>query len=113
MEADDGQPPSNMEDQRSMQVDNAIRAIREKKPVPEIDFTIHTMEDGSQVNTQERVCKGAHARSSSNTPPPPFAVLLTPSYPAATCILSRASTCSPLMHFFLLPGLYSSANLLI
>ncbi|CCF44332.1 hypothetical protein CH063_03304 [Colletotrichum higginsianum] len=40
------------------QVDNAIRAIREKKPLPEIDFSIHTMEDGTQVNTMERVCKG-------------------------------------------------------
>lgn len=39
-------------------LDNAIRALREKKQVPEIDFTIHEMEDGSQVNTQERVCKG-------------------------------------------------------
>ena len=33
-------------------------AVREKKPVPEIDFTLHTMEDGAQVSTQERVCKG-------------------------------------------------------
>jgi serine/threonine-protein phosphatase 2B catalytic subunit len=40
------------------QVDNAIRAIHQKKPVPEIDFTLHTMEDGTQVNTMERVCKG-------------------------------------------------------
>jgi serine/threonine-protein phosphatase 2B catalytic subunit len=39
-------------------IDNAIRAVREKKPLPEIDFTLHTMEDGSQVSTQERVCKG-------------------------------------------------------
>jgi serine/threonine-protein phosphatase 2B catalytic subunit len=39
-------------------IDNAIRAVREKKQVPEIDFTIHEMEDGVQVNTQERVCKG-------------------------------------------------------
>jgi serine/threonine-protein phosphatase 2B catalytic subunit len=43
---------------RNQQVDNAIRAIQERKPVPEIDFTIHTMEDGTQVNTMERVCKG-------------------------------------------------------
>jgi hypothetical protein len=43
---------------RTQQVDNAIRAIQERKPVPEIDFTIHTMEDGTQVNTMERVCKG-------------------------------------------------------
>jgi serine/threonine-protein phosphatase 2B catalytic subunit len=34
------------------------RAVTEKKPVPEIDFTLHTVEDGSTVSTQERVCKG-------------------------------------------------------
>ena len=34
------------------------RAVMDKKPVPEIDFTLHTMEDGAQVSTQERVCKG-------------------------------------------------------
>jgi serine/threonine-protein phosphatase 2B catalytic subunit len=44
-----------------IQVDNAIRAINQKKPVPEIDFTLHTMEDGSQVSTMERVCKGNDA----------------------------------------------------
>ncbi len=57
----------NGEDQRNplppgienrSQVDNALRAIQAKKPVPEIDFTLHTMEDGSQVSTLERVCKG-------------------------------------------------------
>lgn len=45
-------------DRTNQQVDNAIRAIQEKGPRPEIDFTIHTMEDGTQVNTTERVCKG-------------------------------------------------------
>ena len=54
---DEGAPGS--EDRRTQQVDNAIRAIQEKKPLPEIDFTIHTMEDNTQVNTMERVCKGA------------------------------------------------------
>ena len=44
-------------DQQSYR-DNAIRAATQKKPVPEIDFTLHTMEDGTQVSTQERVCKG-------------------------------------------------------
>jgi serine/threonine-protein phosphatase 2B catalytic subunit len=39
-------------------MDNAIRAVQQKKPPPEIDFTLHTMEDGSQVSTMERVCKG-------------------------------------------------------
>lgn len=34
------------------------RAVTDKKPVPEIDFTLHTMEDGTQVSTQERVIKG-------------------------------------------------------
>jgi serine/threonine-protein phosphatase 2B catalytic subunit len=52
------QPPNHDEQQRNAHVDNAIRAIRQKKPLPEIDFTIHTMEDGTQVNTTERVCKG-------------------------------------------------------
>lgn len=42
------------------QMDNAIRALHEKKPVPEIDFTLHTMEDGTQVSTMERVCKGIY-----------------------------------------------------
>ena len=41
-----------------VQVDNALRAIHEKRPIPEIDFTLHTMEDGSEVSTMERVCKG-------------------------------------------------------
>lgn len=35
-----------------------VRAVHEKKPVPEIDFTLHTMEDGTQVTTNDRVCKG-------------------------------------------------------
>ena len=39
-------------------IDNAIRAVQRKKQIPEIDFTLHTMEDGTQVSTQERVCKG-------------------------------------------------------
>lgn len=56
MEQDGQLPPDQV--RRTQQVDNAIRAIQEKKPVPEIDFTIHTMEDGTQVSTLERVCKG-------------------------------------------------------
>jgi serine/threonine-protein phosphatase 2B catalytic subunit len=42
-------------------MDNAIRAVQQKKPLPEIDFTLHTMEDDSQVSTMERVCKGTFA----------------------------------------------------
>lgn len=40
-------------------MDRALaRAVTDKKPVPEIDFSLHTMEDGSQVSTMERVVKG-------------------------------------------------------
>lgn len=44
--------------ENSRKQENAIRAVIEKKPPPEIDFTLHTMEDGTQVSTLERVCKG-------------------------------------------------------
>lgn len=60
----DGAEPANPPASRSQanraqtQMDNALRALQNKKPVPEIDFTLHTMEDGSQVSTMERVCKG-------------------------------------------------------
>ncbi|CAD6500403.1 BgTH12-07580 [Blumeria graminis f. sp. triticale] len=50
--------PADME---QIQVDNALRAINQKKPVPEIDFTLHTLEDGTQVSTTERVCKDVQA----------------------------------------------------
>jgi len=51
---------------QSKYLDNAIRAVKEKKPLPEIDFTLHTMEDGTQVSTLERVCKGTYATYASN-----------------------------------------------
>ena len=59
MDVDTPNAPASIDDRRNLQVDNALRAMREKKPVPEIDFSIHTMEDGTQVNTLERVCKGS------------------------------------------------------
>lgn len=40
-----------------------IDAMRNKAPVPDIDFSIHVMEDGSEVSTQERVCKGTNLTS--------------------------------------------------
>lgn len=57
MDADGAGSPGS-QDPRNAQVDNAIRAIQQKKPLPEIDFSLHQMEDGSQVSTMERVCKG-------------------------------------------------------
>lgn len=47
-------PPANPD----KYIDSAVRAVTNKRPVPEIDFSLHTMEDGSQVSTLDRVCKG-------------------------------------------------------
>ena len=71
MDAEDANQMASHEDRNSkdLQVDNAIRAIQEKKPLPEIDFTIHTTEDGTQISTVERVCKGMMHRRSADDPP--------------------------------------------
>lgn len=46
-------------------MDRALaRAVTDKQPVPEIDFTLHTMEDNTQVSTMERVVKGNAATAS-------------------------------------------------
>ncbi|KAK6516991.1 3',5'-cyclic-nucleotide phosphodiesterase (PDEase) (3':5'-CNP) [Arthrobotrys conoides] len=47
--------------ENSAKIEAAIKAVQEKKPVPEIDFTLHTMEDGTTVSTQERVIKDVQA----------------------------------------------------
>ncbi|KAK7047874.1 3',5'-cyclic-nucleotide phosphodiesterase (PDEase) (3':5'-CNP) [Paramarasmius palmivorus] len=39
----------------------AIEQIADKAPVPDIDFTMHTLDDGSQISTQERVIKDVQA----------------------------------------------------
>ncbi|KAJ5318995.1 Serine/threonine-specific protein phosphatase/bis(5-nucleosyl)-tetraphosphatase [Penicillium brevicompactum] len=50
-------------------MDRALaRAVTEKKPVPEIDFTLHTMEDNTQVSTMERVVKEVQAPALSYPP---------------------------------------------
>ncbi|KAL8847547.1 MAG: hypothetical protein Q9221_007406 [Calogaya cf. arnoldii] len=36
-------------------------AVSDKKPVPEVDFTLHVLEDNTMVSTQERVCKDVQA----------------------------------------------------
>lgn len=53
---DGGQNDQGLDNTRHL--DNATRAVHDKRSIPEIDFTLHTMEDGTQVSTQERVCKG-------------------------------------------------------
>jgi len=58
MENETGTSPPRAPMMHDHYFDAAIRAVRDKKPPPEIDFTLHTMEDGTQVSTLDRVCKG-------------------------------------------------------
>jgi hypothetical protein len=80
-------------------MDNAIRAVQQKKPLPEIDFTLHTMEDGNQVSTLERVCKGmldyhVQRRCAATACRPAIDIAkLTPADPAVTA--RRPSSCLP------------------
>ena len=54
---------SRVEREKIQSMDGALeRAVVEQKPVPEMDFTLHAMEVGTQVSTQERVCKGMYQR---------------------------------------------------
>ncbi|KAI5844184.1 Metallo-dependent phosphatase-like protein [Tricharina praecox] len=57
----DAPPSSTAALENTQKLENAIRAVNEKRPPPEIDFTLHTMEDGTQVSTLERVCKDVQA----------------------------------------------------
>ncbi|KAL7270058.1 3',5'-cyclic-nucleotide phosphodiesterase (PDEase) (3':5'-CNP) [Rhizina undulata] len=55
------QAPSSNAIENQQKLEKAIRAVHDKKPPPEIDFTLHSMEDGTQVSTLERVCKDVQA----------------------------------------------------
>ena len=44
----------------------ALNQIQKKEPIPAIDFTIHQLEDGNTISTQERVVKEVCMRASSN-----------------------------------------------
>ncbi|KAJ7718693.1 serine/threonine-protein phosphatase 2B catalytic subunit A1 [Mycena maculata] len=44
---------------------HAIEQIQNRPPVPEIDYTQHTLEDGTCISTQERVIKDVQAPSAS------------------------------------------------
>jgi hypothetical protein len=43
---------------REAQAHAALGKLQNKKPAPAIDFTIHTMEDGTTASTIERYNKG-------------------------------------------------------
>ncbi|EPQ29731.1 uncharacterized protein PFL1_02951 [Pseudozyma flocculosa PF-1] len=47
--------------ERQQRLVKAIGQITNKQVVPEIDFTVHTTDDGTQVSTQERVIKDVQA----------------------------------------------------
>lgn len=64
----DGAGAPGSQDIRNIQVDNAIRAIQQKQPPPEIDFSLHRIEDGTEVSTMERVCKGMCPRRHASLP---------------------------------------------
>ena len=51
-------PPSTEQINQGKYNETAIRAITDRRQLPEIDFSIHRMEDGTEVSTLERVCKG-------------------------------------------------------
>lgn len=46
---------------RRQRIENAYDKIAHKNLLPQIDFTVHTMDDGEQVSTQERVIKDVQA----------------------------------------------------
>lgn len=46
---------------RRQRIENAYDQIARKNMPPQIDFTVHTMDDGEQVSTQERVIKDVQA----------------------------------------------------
>jgi serine/threonine-protein phosphatase 2B catalytic subunit len=42
---------------KQQQLQRAIAQMTDRPVVPEIDFTQHTLEDGTSVNTRERIVK--------------------------------------------------------
>lgn len=52
----------------SSQIERAIEKIVDKEPVPSIDFTQHTLEDGNVISTQERVVKDVSSVSTGAFP---------------------------------------------
>ncbi|KAJ7089210.1 Metallo-dependent phosphatase-like protein [Mycena belliarum] len=48
------------------QIAHAIEQIQNRPPVPDIDYTQHTLEDGTTISTQERVIKDAARPGAAN-----------------------------------------------
>ncbi|KAJ5588588.1 Serine/threonine-specific protein phosphatase/bis(5-nucleosyl)-tetraphosphatase [Penicillium hordei] len=60
---------------------NPVRRVADQKPTPEIDFSLHTMEDGTQVSTLERVVKEVQAPALTTPSDESFWSLEDPSKP--------------------------------
>ncbi|CAA7270257.1 unnamed protein product [Cyclocybe aegerita] len=56
----------------STHIERAIEKIQSKDPVPEIDYTQHTLEDGNVISTQERVVKDVQAPAMFKPTPEQF-----------------------------------------
>lgn len=67
--------------ERRQRLENAYEEIARKGPVPAIDFTVHTMEDGEQVSTVERVIKDEQAPAFQLPTPEQFWSKKDPSKP--------------------------------
>lgn len=67
-----------------------------RKPLPVIDFTLHTLEDGREVSTQERVCKGWKPMilrlESANKPMQMYKLLHVPYQPKTSFSLQMIAT---------------------
>ncbi|KAK6509710.1 3',5'-cyclic-nucleotide phosphodiesterase (PDEase) (3':5'-CNP) [Arthrobotrys musiformis] len=70
--------------ENTAKIEAAIKAVQEKKPVPEIDFSLHTMEDGTTVSTQERVIKDVQAPATQKPTDEQFYDPTDPSKPNLT-----------------------------
>ncbi|WFD28855.1 protein-serine/threonine phosphatase [Malassezia nana] len=67
--------------ERRQRLEKAYEEITRKAPVPKIDFTVHTMEDGEQVSTLERVIKDVQAPAFQLPTPEQFWSKRDPSKP--------------------------------
>ncbi|KAF8156848.1 Metallo-dependent phosphatase-like protein [Crassisporium funariophilum] len=56
----------------STQIERALEKIQVKDPIPTIDFTQHTLEDGNVISTQERVVKDVQAPAMFKPTPEQF-----------------------------------------
>lgn len=66
---------------KQQRLENALSQITQKAAPPEIDFTLHTTDDGTQVSTQERVVKDVQAPAFSKPTDEQFWSTQDPSKP--------------------------------